>query len=128
MRILIIDDDRFLTTSIQSALHSRGYSLTVLNKARELTENPDVIHQHDLVLLDLMMRKPPGLVINPGEETGEALFRLIRQTHKDIPVIIMTGKENEEVETTFSKLGITVLLKPLDACFEDLYEAIRHAC
>lgn len=127
MRILIIDDDRFLTTSIQSALQSRGYTLTVLNKAKELTENLEVIHQHDLILLDLMMRKPPGLVINPAEETGEALFRLIRQTHQDIPVIVMTGKENEEVETKFTKLGITVLLKPLDACFEDLYEAIRYA-
>lgn len=127
MKILIIDDDRFLTTSIQSALHSRGYTLTVLNKARELTENVAVIDQHDLVLLDLMMRKPPGLVINPGEETGEALFRLIRQNHKTIPVIVMTGKENEEVQTKFNKLGITVLSKPLDACFEDLYEAIRDA-
>ena len=79
MKILIIDDDRFLTNSLKSALESQGNAVTVINKAKELTDNLNVINNHDLILLDLMMRKPPDLHIAPGEETGEALFGQIRQ-------------------------------------------------
>ncbi len=126
MKILIIDDDRFLTKSMERSLTKGGYDITVINKASDIVGNMKKIKDYDLILLDLMMRKPADLDVRPEEETGEALFRSIRKLKKSMPVIIITGKDKDDIKTKFSKINVQVLIKPFSSRFEDLYEAIRN--
>lgn len=127
MKILLIDDDRFLTQSLKNSLENRSYETTVFNKAGDFIKNLHTVKEYDLVLLDLMMRKPPDLVVKPKEETGEALFKKIREANKDIPVVIITGKSKDEIETNFDRFNVPVLFKPLRPKLEDLYEVIENA-
>lgn len=126
MKILIIDDDRFLTNAISNSLNKNGYSVKVINKSKDMISVEKIIEKYDLVLLDLMMRKPEGLEVNPGEETGEALYKLIKKMDKNKPVIIITGKDSMDIKTKFHKDETQVLLKPLSSRYEDLYGAIKN--
>ena len=126
MNILIVDDDKFLTRSIEGSLENHGHVVKVINKSSEFFDEISVIDDYDLVLLDLMMRKPPELKISPGEETGEALYRLIKTHDRNKPVIIITGKDKEDIRTKFEKLDVNFVLKPFDSRFVDLYEAIKN--
>ena len=125
MKILIVDDDRFLTNRLDSSLTNHGHDITVINKSTELNEKLDIFKDYDLILLDLMMRKPEKLVVNGNEETGEAVYRLIKKMDKNKPVVVITGKDRNDIATRFSREGTKVLQKPFDHRYKDLYEAIE---
>lgn len=125
MKILIVDDDRFLTKRLDNSLSKHGYDVSVINKSTDLNENMDVFENHDLILLDLMMRKPEKLVVRDNEETGEAIYRLIKKKEKNKPVIIITGKDRADIATRFDRDNTKVLSKPFDQRYKDLYEAIE---
>jgi len=126
MKILIIDDDQFLNNTLKKSLTNTGHYVEVLRKSREIEEQIDSVTDYDLVLLDLMMRKPQSIIVNPGEETGEAIYRKIRKIDKRKPVIIITGKDRKDIKTKFTDSYTAVLLKPFNSRFDDLYEAINN--
>lgn len=125
MKVLIVDDDRFLTQRLDNTLTKHGYDVTIINKANELNKDLNVFEKHDVILLDLMMRKPEDLVVKDNEETGEAIYRLIKQKDKNKPVVVITGKDKSDIVTRFDRDNTKVLLKPFNQRYEDLYEAIE---
>ncbi len=98
--ILIIDDDVHISTLLEEALISEGYTI---NKAFSGTEALLILSQNkpDLILLDLML---PGL-------SGEELLPQI----KNIPVIVVSAKVD-----TADKVGLLLggavdyITKPFD--------------
>jgi CheY-like chemotaxis protein len=85
-RVLVVDDERNITTYLRTLLEDNGYETTTANdgneglgKARE--EKPDAI------ALDLLMPK----------KTGIKLFRELRKDEalRDIPIIVVTGIARE---------------------------------
>ena len=124
MKVLIIDDDKFVSAVLEEFLTSRGYKVSVVNRISDLMKNFEMIKGFDCIFLDLMMRSPPGFR-QPGEEAGENVFRLIRKSDKKKPVIIITGKELDEIKTDFEKINIPVIQKPFDPRFEDIDRVLR---
>ncbi|MCX7817454.1 MAG: sigma-54 dependent transcriptional regulator [Syntrophales bacterium] len=102
-RILIVDDDELLQKPLKQIL-SEKYKTVIVGSGEEAL---DVIKKErfDLVLLDIRL---PGI---DGIETLKA----IRETDKDILVIMMTAYEDIRTVITSMKLGaFDYLVKPLD--------------
>ncbi len=111
----MIDDNTLFVNFLVRVLEGKGYEVleaydgqTGIQKA--LYEVPD------LVLLDL---KLPDL-------SGEEVLERIRMTHKQIPVIVVTGYGGEQIAVEMMKKGATdYLAKPID--HELLLKAIQDA-
>jgi len=125
MKILIIDDDKFLTQTMERALNNEGHDITVINKASVLETESIDFSSFNLILLDLMMRKPQFLKLSRNEETGEGIYRYIKGRSNKPKFIIITGKDDIDIATNFKRFGVPILQKPFNSRYEDLFDAIR---
>ncbi len=81
-KILLVDDDRELTSLLKELLEMEGFNVLVAHDGEQALELLD--DSIDLLLLDVMMPKKNGI------DTLKAL----RQTHQT-PVIMLTARGNE---------------------------------
>lgn len=81
MKILVVDDDRFIHEMVKMALASLGDEI---HHAFGTEEAMELFHQHDdidLVITDIVM---------PGQD-GTKLIQQIKQINELMPVLAMTG-------------------------------------
>jgi CheY-like chemotaxis protein len=100
--ILVVEDNDFVRMQIGMFLKSAGYEVVEATdgKAAEgmLSSNPQ------LIIADVMM-EPVG---------GFAFIRSIRNKGVDVPVILVTGDQNNDLLEQSNKLGVaSVLIKPV---------------
>ena len=79
-KILIIEDDAIIISSLSMILKSQGYFVTTARTGKNALEKVQAIH-YNLVLLDI------GL----SDMTGTEILKKIRETNHDIIVIMITG-------------------------------------
>lgn len=102
--VLIVDDEPNIRRMVGALLGAEGHQVIEAGSgadgvARADEEDPDV------VLLDLMM---------PGALDGMATLQHLKETHVDLPVIMMSGRAGLSDAVTATKLGaINFLEKPL---------------
>ncbi|MGI6379935.1 MAG: response regulator transcription factor [Anaerolineae bacterium] len=91
--ILVIDDDRRLTTALELYLSNHGYRIVCAYDGRE---GLSALHEHapDLVVLDVMM---------PEMDGWEACQR-IREV-SNVPIVMLTARGNESDRITGLRLG-----------------------
>ncbi len=102
--VLLVDDNAVQVAIRQTILKRAGYDvMAVLNAERALEQ----VQGGDLAL-------PIGLVITdhlmPGMN-GSAFVRALRQTHPDLPVMVISGLE--EAETEYEGMNVTFRVKPV---------------
>jgi DNA-binding response OmpR family regulator len=82
MRILVIEDDALLATSLERGLHSEGYSVDVTGDGLDglylAKEN-----EYDALLLDLLL---PGM-------NGYRVCAELRASGRDLPIMMLTAKD-----------------------------------
>lgn len=104
---MIVDDNRAIVEALTIVVSSRGHDAMVAYSGEEAL---DVIQSQlpDVVLLDLNM--PPGI------DGFETLDRLREQPYgKELPVLIITAVDDDDVESRIEELGGNGLLrKPVD--------------
>ena len=115
-KILIIDDEAAIRSSLTGALKDENYEVMAAGSGEEgldfVANNP-----YDIVLLDVWM---------PGIDGMETLKR-IKSVVPDLPVIIMSGHGNIETAVKATKLGAYDFVeKPLS--LEKLLVTLRNAC
>ena len=115
--ILFVDDEDTLADLGKQMIESLGYRVTSRVKSKEalsLFQNqPD---SFDLVITDLIM----------PELTGDELVKRIRKIRPDIPVILVTGFNEEMTPKKAARLGIQKLeIKPV--VMKDMARFIREA-
>jgi two-component system, OmpR family, phosphate regulon response regulator PhoB len=96
-RILLVEDDRFLRRACEAGLKQRGFIVTCATDGEEglrLAQS----EVFDLILLDLLMPKKPGI------EVLEEL-RADGPPRADIPVIILANSSREEDKRRAVALG-----------------------
>jgi CheY-like chemotaxis protein len=103
-RILLVDDEEIILSSLQRVLSLSGYRVTALKDGVEahrlFNEKPD---EFDLVITDLTM---PGM-------TGLELAGKLRAKRSDIPIILCTGYNDVISQQEAKSFGIReLLLKP----------------
>jgi len=114
-RVLVVDDERLIRWSLEQTLGKSGYDVeTAADGARAMAavreETPD------LVLLDLKLPDTDGIQV----------LRQIKQTHPEIPVVIMTAYADVATAVEAMRLGAyDYISKPID--FENLAVALRNA-
>jgi len=115
IRLLIVDDEVQFLTSIAQRLELRGFEVA---KAANGLEAVDIARREkfDLALLDLKM---PGL-------DGREVLEILKNEHKYLEVIILTGHGSFESAVECTKLGAySYLPKPYE--LDKLIEMMKDA-
>ena len=114
-RILVVDDEETLRTSLGERLKMRGLETTAVGTAREaLDEIKKALY--DVILLDIKMPEMNGI---------EALAE-IKKVNPFLEVIILSGHASVDVAVEITKLGgYDYLLKPCP--LDDLLGKIEEA-
>lgn len=116
LKILIADDEPLVTSSLTALLERMGHriiasvktGIEAVDRVRELSP--------DLIFMDIHMEGINGL---------EASRRIL--SHRAVPIIIITGRSDEEVVEEADAVGVSgYLVKPIKD--KDLVPAIRLAC
>ena len=115
-KILIVDDDKDFLKALTTVLENNGYGIVTATdgaQALELarTESPD------LILLDIML---PGM-------NGFKVCRFLKfdENYKDIPIIIISAKADEEDKRLGRQMGAELYItKPFED--EELLQAIKQ--
>lgn len=106
--ILVIDDDPVVLAMAQDFLEAAGYRVST---AKDAIYSNDVIYGTDppgLILMDVMM---PHM---SGDKKVRALKR--RDRSSGIPVLLISGKEERELQRLASEVGADgYLTKPFSA-------------
>ena len=83
-RILVVDDDARLRSLLQRFLEDDGFSVRVAHDGKQM----DKLMQRELfslVVLDLML----------PDEDGISICKRLRESHNDLPIIMLTAKGSE---------------------------------
>ncbi|MDX2177457.1 MAG: sigma-54 dependent transcriptional regulator [Candidatus Sumerlaeia bacterium] len=117
-RILVVDDERNLTTMLAKILRRAGFDVSTAGdgtEAKALLDAPppredaqpdDPPPPFDAVLTDLQMPRMDGLT----------LLRAVREEHPEVPVIMLTGHGSIESAVAAMKAGAAdYLIKPCNA-------------
>ncbi len=105
--ILIVDDTMMMREGLRRVLASMGYENTVQAEHGKQALNIIESGKHDIgaVFLDIVMP------VMDGKQT----LKKIRETNKDLPVIMVTSKADKDSIVECSKLGMSsYVLKPIN--------------
>lgn len=103
-KIMIVDDMKMIRTSIKSHLKKLGYENFV-----EAVDGKDAVEKHasekpDFIFMDIVM---------PNLQGNEAL-KIIRESDKDVPIVMLTSVNDEQIMGQCTEIGIKgYILKPL---------------
>jgi DNA-binding response OmpR family regulator len=104
MRILLVEDDRFLGAAIQTGLSQDGVAVDWVTTGQEV-ESALRSTRHELIVLDL------GL----PDMDGEDLLRRMRASGDHRPVLVVTARKNVRDRIQLLDLGADdFLVKPID--------------
>ena len=112
-KVLVVDDDRLVLTTLSNSLGKVGYAITSAasgGEALELIER----ESFDLVILDIRMPDISGIDVSTRLNT------------KGIPFLVLTAYgDTELVESMIGKGAFSYLIKPVDV--EQIVPAIEAA-
>jgi len=116
-RLLLVDDDALVRSSLRRHLSRQGYEILTADGGAQalalLARDPGI----DAVLTDLKMPEMDGL----------ELLQAIRARDLELPVILLTGHADPPTAAAALEQGaLRFLAKPPDLVL--LYEAVAHAC
>jgi len=115
IKLLIVDDEVEFLESIAKRLGLREFDVRTATRGSEAVEIARE-EKFDLALLDLKM---PGM-------DGKQVLEILKEEHKYIEVIILTGHGSVDLAVDCTKLGaFGYLPKPYE--LEKLLETLRHA-
>jgi signal transduction histidine kinase len=114
-KLLIVDDNIDFVHFIRRALGQEDYRISIALDGKTAIEKT-AVENPDLVLLDL---KLPDI-------SGEEVLERLKEIHKDISVIVITGFGGDQVAIDMMRKGaIDFLTKPVE--LQILHKAIKNA-
>jgi PAS domain S-box-containing protein len=118
LRILVVDDDAFDRTAVRRSLLQRGMAMEVDDVALASDAFARIAEtSYDVVLLDYYL---PGI-------DGLATLKRLREAAPDTPVVMLTGRGDEEVAVELMKGGAADYLPKASLTPERLASSLRHA-
>jgi CheY-like chemotaxis protein len=104
--IMFVDDEELLVTVSTRMLERLGYSVTGFTNPEEALANfKDSKDSYDLIITDKTMPKMTGLTL-----AGE-----IKKIRPDIPILLCTGFQDNDINEKIQKAGISeYIIKPLN--------------
>lgn len=115
-RILVVDDEPEVAETIRDLLVFSGFDVEVAKNGKQAIDLFKSTRHFDLIITDMKM---PGI-------DGLELLRMVRQSQRDLPVIILTGHGTfENAIQSLEEGAIDYVLKPFNT--EKLVRAVRRA-
>jgi two-component system, OmpR family, KDP operon response regulator KdpE len=117
-RVLVIDDEPPIRKLLRMGLGTQGYDIIEATNGRTALEAL-VREKPDLIILDL------GL----PDIAGHELLRLIREKHDDVPVVVLSSREDEKGKVEALDLGADdYVTKPfgMNELLARMRAAMRH--
>ncbi|HEY3884318.1 MAG TPA: response regulator [Vicinamibacterales bacterium] len=116
-RVLLVEDDKFLRRACEASLRQRGFEVTSATEGEEglrLAREPPL---PDVILLDLLMPKLPGIEV----------LRALKQdpATAGIPVVIVSNSSREDDKNEAVKLGAVGYYVKANLSLKDLAAHIR---
>jgi len=111
-RILVVDDEPFITDLLAAALRFEGFRVEVASTGREALSMV-APGRHDLVMLDVMLPDLDGLEV----------CRRLRETGVGVPVLFLTARDATEDKVVGLGMGDDYVTKPFS--LEELVARIR---
>ncbi len=113
--ICIVDDDASVRRALGRMVRSLGYDVQLLASARDCLDGP-YVDQASCLIVDVMMPIMDGF----------ELHALLAASGRDIPIIFISGQDNQKNFDRAQSAGCVAMLnKPCDA--ELLHDAIIKA-
>jgi signal transduction histidine kinase len=118
LRLLVVDDDEFDRLAVRGRLKTSDLR-TVVDEAETPEEALERLAggAYDCILLDYYI---------PGVD-GHALIQAISEAAPDVPVVIFTGRGDEDVAVELMKAGVADYLPKASLSLERLASSLRHA-
>jgi len=113
MRILVAEDDKKVASFLEKGLREEGYAVDVAHDGTEGATKA-MVHDYDLLLLDVML---------PGK-SGLEIVREVRAREKTVPILLLTARDSRDDIVSGLDLGADdYLTKPFS--FDELLARIR---
>jgi CheY-like chemotaxis protein len=116
-RILLVEDDKFLRRACEASLRQRGFEVTTATEGDEGLRLARMEPHPDIVLLDLLMPKLPGIEV----------LRALRAdpSTATIPVMILSNSSREEDKHQAVQLGASGYYVKANLSLKDLATEIE---
>ena len=85
MRILVAEDDRKVASFLEKGLREEGYAVDVAHDGMDGSVKA-LLHDYDLLLLDVML---------PGK-SGLEIVQELRAREKTVPVLLLTARDSRD--------------------------------
>lgn len=116
-RILVVDDDLLVLSSLEKLLRKENYEILTAQSGKDALEKVERI-DFDLIIIDIRMPELDGI------ETVKRIKTIGKDKGKsDVPVVFITGYADLAANVQAEKLG-EVILKPFN--LEDLLDRIKE--
>ncbi|HEX4046662.1 MAG TPA: response regulator [Elusimicrobiota bacterium] len=103
-RLLVIDDELGIRDMFSHLIGGLGHEVVTVSRGREAVKRAGA-KPFDIVFCDMMM---PGM-------NGFEVLDVLKKSHRDLPVVIMTGYTTEETESEAKMLGaFAFVTKPFE--------------
>ena len=96
-RVLVVEDDRFLRRACEASLRQRGFEVETATDGEEGLRLARSEPRADVILLDLLMPKMPGIDVLKALKAEPATA--------DIPVLILSNSSREDDRRQALELG-----------------------
>lgn len=116
-KVLVIEDDKYLTSDIEAILDIYDYDVEIINDVDELCDYPN-FDKYSYIFLDIMMKTTGRLPAENCAEAGESAYKYIRKKRKDIPIIVMSAMDKEDIEVDFNNDSTLYIKKPFSGIDE----------
>ncbi|GIW66250.1 MAG: hypothetical protein KatS3mg095_0148 [Candidatus Parcubacteria bacterium] len=117
MKILIVEDDKFLRTLLEKKIKNEGFEVLTANDGEEAL-NKIVTEKPDLILLDIILPKKSGFYIL--EEINKDI------NLKNIPVFIISNLGQPEDVQRGKKLGVKAYFIKAGLSLDELINKIKE--
>jgi CheY-like chemotaxis protein len=116
-RVLVVEDDRFLRRACEASLSQRGFEVVAATEGDEGLRLARTIPAPDVILLDLLMPKLPGVEV----------LRALKEdpSTASIPVLILSNSSREDDKQRAVQLGAAGYFVKANLSLRDLAAEIE---
>ena len=117
-RVLLVEDDKFLRKACEASLRQRGFEVTTATDGEEGLRLARVEPHADVILLDLLMPKMPGIDVLKALKSDPATA--------GIPVLILSNSSREDDQRQAVQLGAAGYYVKANLSLRELAVQVDH--